>query len=302
MEQQRQAYLYAITAVCLWATVGSAFKISLQYIDFLQLLFYAALVSVVFLFIVLLLQGKIALLRTYSRSDYLRSMMLGFLNPFLYYLVLIKAYALLPAQEAVALNYIWPLMIVLLSIPLLKQKIGFRRVLAILISFFGVLVISTRGDLSALHFSNPAGDFLALGSALIWALFWIGNVRDPRDETAKLFLNFLFGFIFILIAAACFSGLTIPAKPGLFGALYLGLFEMGLTFIVWLKALQKSRTTAQVSNFIYVVPFLSLVIISIAVGEKILPSTVTGCVFIIAGILLQQIGGRVENGIAENRP
>ena len=123
MENQKQAYIYAILAVLIWSTVASAFKISLRYLDFLQLLFYASIVSIIILLIILLIQNKAVLLKKYSKKDYLHSALLGFLNPFMYYVVLFKAYSLLPAQEAQPLNYTWPIMLVLLAFPLLKQKI-----------------------------------------------------------------------------------------------------------------------------------------------------------------------------------
>jgi drug/metabolite transporter (DMT)-like permease len=129
---------------------------------------------------------------------------------------------------------------------------------------------------------------LALGSAVIWALFWIYNIKDKRDEVAKLFLNFSFGFVFILISIILSSKMTIPAMVGFAGATYVGIFEMGITFVLWLKALKLSRTTAQVSNLIYLSPFLSLVLIHLIVGEKILLSTIIGLIFIVAGIIIQQ--------------
>jgi len=205
MEKQKQAYTYAIIAVLLWSTVASAFKISLRYLDFLQLLFCASIISIIILSVVLLIQNKLILFKEYSPRDYLHSALLGFLNPFLYYVVLFKAYSLLPAQEAQPLNYTWPIMLVLLSIPLLKQKIRRKDALAIIIGFIGVVIIGTRGDLTTLRFSNPLGVFLAVGSSVIWALFWIYSVKDARDEVAKLFLNFVFGFIFVLIATLLFS-------------------------------------------------------------------------------------------------
>lgn len=295
MERQKQAYLYAITAVLFWSTVASVFKVSLRYLDFLQLLFFSSIASIIILFLILLIQNKLSLVGEYSGKDYLRSAMLGFLNPFLYYVVLFKAYSLLPAQEAQPLNYTWSIVLVLLSIPILRQKIGLKSILAIFISYFGVFVISTRGDILGLTFSNPIGVLLALGSSLIWALFWIYNIKDKRDEVAKLFLNFLFGFVFILIAMLLSSRLRIPSVAGIAGAAYVGLFEMGITFVFWLKALKLSRTTAQVSNLIYLSPFASLVLIRFVVGERILPSTIIGLVFIVAGIVLQQRVGRLDS-------
>lgn len=292
MKNQRQAYAYAALAVLLWATVASAFKISLRVLDFLQLLCYACAVSAIALFVVLLLQRKLGMLRRCTSRDYLHSALHGFLNPFLYYVVLFKAYSLLPAQEAQPLNYMWPIMLVLLSIPLLREKVTFTGLLAICISFSGVLVISTRGDVLGLGFTDLRGAALALGSAVIWALFWIFSIRDGRDEVVKLFLNFATGFVFVLVATVYFSEVEIPDIAGFLGSAYVGLFEMGITFVVWSRALRLSETTARVSNLIYLAPFLSLVIIHFLVGEKIVYSTVVGLTLIVTGIAVQQYNGR----------
>jgi drug/metabolite transporter (DMT)-like permease len=287
MDKQKQAYIHATIAVLFWATVASAFKISLRYLDYIELLFYASISSIVALCIILLIQKKLKLLATSTKRDYIRSALLGFLNPYLYYLVLFRAYSLLTAQEAVTLNYIWPIMLALLSIPLLRQRIGGLSILAIVTSFIGVFIIATKGDVLSFRFTNPGGAALALGSAVIWALYWIFNIRDKRDEIAGLFWNFVFGFIYILITMLVLSKFRMPDIRGLMGGTYVGLFEMGVTFALWLRALKMSRTTAQVGNLVYAAPFLSLVVISFVVGEKILVSTITGLIFIVLGILLQ---------------
>jgi drug/metabolite transporter (DMT)-like permease len=292
MKKQNQAYVYAACAVLFWSTVASAFKISLGYMTSLDLVLYSSLVSSIFLFAVLAAGNKLKLLFSYSLRDYIQSALLGFLNPFLYYAVLFKAYSLLPAQTAQPLNWTWPLMLVLLSVPMLKQKIGPKNIIAIIISFIGVLIISTQGNFLSLNFSNRTGVILALGSSVIWALFWIYNIKDRRDETAKLFLNFSFGFGYTLAAIMCFSTVKIPEFRGFAGAVYVGLFEMGLAFIVWMKALSMSKTTALVGNLIYMAPFLSLIVIYFVLGEKIHFSTVIGLIFIISGILFQQYVSR----------
>ena len=295
MKQQRKAYFYALSAILCWSTIGSAFKISLRYLDFLTLLLFASFTATVVLFIILLLQGKLKRLKNIRREDFLNSAFLGLLNPFLYYVVLLKAYELLPAQEAGTLNYIWPLVLVLLSIPMLHQKITGWSILAILISFSGIILISTHGQILSMHFSSPVGVILAVGSAIFWALYWIFNMKDRREEVSKLFLNFCFGFfyIFLTIAILRFFGLNWSRYPllpwqGITGAVYLGIFEMGVTFILWMMALKLSSTTAKVSNLIYLSPFVSLILIHFFVGEVILLSTVTGLLFIVGGIILQQ--------------
>jgi drug/metabolite transporter (DMT)-like permease len=246
----------------------------------------------VVLFFTLAVQGKISLLRTITLRNAGNSALMGLLNPFLYYVVLLQAYDRLPAQEAGTLNYIWPLVLVLLSIPILKQKIRLTSILAILVSFFGILLISTHGDLAAMHFEDPAGVLLAVGSAVFWALYFILNMKDPREDLSKIFLNFLFGFLYVLIYFLFRADFTIPVWQGIAGGIYLGLFEMGLPFVLWLKALKYSGTTARVSNLIYLSPFISLILIHFFVGEQILLSTIAGLVFIISGIVWQSFLGR----------
>jgi len=293
--QDRKAYTYALIVVLFWSTIASAFKISLRYSDFLHLTLFGTFVSLFIFFVILVIQNKLILLKNYSTKDYLLSAILGFLNPCLYYLVLLKAYSLLPAQVVQPLNYTWPIILVLLSIPLLKQKMKFQNVLAILISYLGVFVILTRGGISGFGAVNLCGVLLALGSTLIWALYWIFNIKDEQDAVSRLFVNFLFGFVFLLMVILLFSKITMPNIRGLLGAVYIGTFEMGITFVIWLRALKLSKTTAQVSNLIYLAPFLSLVIINFVVGEKILLATIIGLIFIVAGIIMQQYNRKVTS-------
>lgn len=299
VDDQKKAYLYATLVVLIWSTIASAFKISLRYLDFLQLLFYAAAVSLITLFVILVLQNKIHLLSACSVKDYGKSALLGFLNPFLYYIFLFKAYSILPAQQAVSLNYTWAIQLVILSIPILKQKIGVRSIAAIVISYIGVVIIASQGDMTTLRVANIEGILLALGSAVIWALFWIYNIKDKRDAVVKLFLNFALGFVYICIYLVINQRMKIPTLAGLAGAAYVGIFEMGITFVLWLTALRLSKTTAQISNLIYLTPFLSLLIINMVVGESILVSTIIGLIFIVTGIILQNY--RLRRSLT-NRP
>jgi drug/metabolite transporter (DMT)-like permease len=281
-----------MVAVLFWATSASAFKLSLRHVGVLSLLFIASATSTFAFGIYLLATKRLALLKAFTRKDYLWSAGLGFLNPFLYYVVLFKAYSLLPAQEAQPINFVWPLTLVLLSIPLLGQRIRFASILAILISFTGVVVIATRAtgpaDILRFRFSNSTGVLLALSTTIVWALFWILNAKDRCDEAVRLFVNFAFATGYILIALLLAGRLPMAPWQGLVGGVYVGLFEMGITFLAWLKALKAAPTTAHVVNLIYLVPFLSLLVIALVLGETILPSTVIGLVCIVAGILAQK--------------
>jgi drug/metabolite transporter (DMT)-like permease len=290
MNKQRTSYFFALTAVILWSTVASAFKISLRYLQPVQLLFYASISSCLVLLVILLIQGKGQEIFRLKKKDWFHSLKYGFLNPFLYYLVLFYAYDLLPAQQAQALNYTWAITLSLLSVPLLGQRMRLVDLAAILISYIGVLLISTKGNILGLKFESPAGVGLALFSTLIWALYWIVNIKDHRDPVTGLFLNFTCSIPMIAVYLFFTAGWRIQL-PGLLGAVYVGIFEMGVTYVLWLKALKGSSNTARIANLIFLSPFLSLVMIHFFVGEEILKSTLIGLVFIISGLLIQSTCG-----------
>jgi len=296
MLNQTRAYLLGLAAVLLWSTVASAFKISLRYLDPLQLLLYATAASTLLLAGILTYRGRLGAILSCTRRDFATSILLGFLNPFLYYLVLFEAYDLLPAQEAQPLNYTWVLTLAILSIPLLKQKLRPADLAAGLICYSGVLVIATRGDLLSFRFSDPLGVGLALGSTVIWALYWIYNTRDKLDPVLRLFLNFLFSMPFVLAACLLFSEISVTDSRGYLGAAYVGLFEMGLTFVLWLSALRLSASTARIANLIFLSPFLSLLFIHLFVGEQIVPSTLVGLALIMGGLLVQRLKARTADG------
>lgn len=288
MTNQTKATILALITVLIWSTVASAFKLSLRILSVAELLFFSSACSTLVLALVIMVQGRLKNLFSVSGRDVLTSAGLGFLSPFAYYFILFWAYDLLPAQEAQPLNYTWAITLSLLSVPLLKQPLRLVDLAALIISYSGVYVISTRGDLFSLEFSNPVGVGLALGSTIIWALYWIFNTQDDLDPACRLFLNFVFGTVFVGLAMLMTQGFSLPPLKGLLGALYIGSLEMGITFVLWSTALKLSRSAAQVSIFIYLSPFLSLVFIHILVGEVILPSTYAGLMLIIAGIGIQQ--------------
>ncbi len=288
MPDQRKATLHALSAVLMWSTVASAFKLSLRHMDPAQLLFYSSLASTACLGAILAAQGRLGLVFSMTRRQYVRSALLGALNPFLYYLILFAAYDRLPAQLAQPINYTWAITLTLLSIPLLGQKISRRDLVAVFVGYAGVLVISTRGDVTGMNVESPLGVGLALLSTILWALFWIVGARDDRDPVAGLLLNFAASLPMTLAVCLVTTGL-VPASPlGYLGAAYVGVFEMGLAFALWLSAMKNATNTARIANLIFLSPFLSLVFIHFVVGEDILPSTFAGLVLIMAGLAIQR--------------
>ena len=289
MTNQGKAYVFAGIAIFLWSTVATAFKIALRHLDFVQLLFIATWTSFLVYFLITLFQKKFFTLFSISTNELIHSAILGLINPFIYYLILFKAYSLLPAQVAQPLNMIWPIILVFLSIPLLKQKIAVKSFLALFISFAGVYLVSSQGMPFTFKISEPFGIVLAAGSSIIWSFYWILNVRDSRDEVHKLLLSFFFAGIYISILVPFVTDISSINLKGALVAMYAGIFEMGITFLLWLKALRLTSTTDKISNLVYLAPFFSLILIHIFVGETIFWTTVLGLCLIVGGIIIEKV-------------
>ena len=287
-KKDRQALLYGLAAVLAWSTVATAFKLALRELDVLQLLAYSVCFSAVALLSIVAWQGKLPLLREYAGQSPGYFLLMGLVNPVAYYLVLLHAYDLLPAQQAQAINYTWAISLAVLAVPLLGHKLNRRDLIALVLGYGGVLIIATRGHVLALEFDSVEGVGLALLSTLIWAAYWLVSTRNQRDPVACLCLNFAIAAPAALALCATFSSLVIPGWTGLAGAAYVGLFEMGVTFALWSTALRLSSGVSRVGNLIFLSPLVSLVFIATILGEAIHPATLVGLALIIPGVLLQQ--------------
>jgi drug/metabolite transporter (DMT)-like permease len=286
---QTRAYLFALLTVLSWSTVATAFKIALRELNYIQVLLIANTVALGVYGLILLFRREQVKILPLSGRDLGFSVFQALLNPFGYYLIIFKVYSVLPAQIAQPANFIWPVVLMLLSAPLLKQPIRLPGLLALLISFAGVIVLSSQGNLVHFRIKEPVGIALALSSSIVWSLFWIININDKRDDVLKLFLSALISLVFVFILASITGNLSSIFTKPLLPAVYIGLFEMGIPFVLWLKALQLSESTGKISNLIYLTPFLSLIFIHTILKERLYYTSLIGLCLIVSGILIQRI-------------
>ncbi|KAB1178693.1 DMT family transporter [Photobacterium damselae] len=297
---ERKALLYGLSAVLLWSTVASAFKITLNYFSPVQMLVVASAVSAIALTGISFYQGTLSQLK---RTLLLRPwyyLALGLINPLAYYLVLFKAYELLPASQAQPLNYSWAITLTLMAALFLGQKIRRQDWIACLFGYLGVIVIATKGDITALQFDSPTGVALALLSTLLWALYWIINTKNSADPVLGVLLGFLLSLPFSLgLSFAIDTWHSVPWQ-GWLAVSYVGLFEMGITFVLWLTALKLTTNTAKISNLIFISPFISLLLLATIIGETIAPSTIIGLGLIIVGLMIQQLKSSKQKKACHN--
>jgi len=302
MKTSNQAYLYGIAAICLWSTVATAFKLALAHFTPLQLVLVAVTTSIFALSMILLAQNKLGLIKGQFTARPWFYLQTGLLNPFLYYLVLFKAYDLLPAQQALSLNYTWAILLPLLSVPLLSQKLRKSDITAAIVAYFGVFVIATQGNLTNFSFESGTGVILALTSTVLWSLYWIVNTKDKGDPIISLLLSFLVGFPFILVTLLWTQTLPNWNVQAFAAGVYIGLFEMGVTFVLWLMALKKADRTASIITLVFMSPVMSIGFIAWILNEQIAQSTYVGLGLILTALALQQLLPHLNKLIPKSGP
>lgn len=297
----RLALAYGLGAVVLWSTMATAFKWALAFSSPMQLIALAATVSWVFFAARLCYRGTLSQLSHLSRLTVLRCLFLGFLNPGLFYWVLFTAYDLLPAQDAMAINYTWGLTLPFIAACFSRVLPSAVEACLALLSYMGILIIVTDGNLTSFEFENIGGVLLAIGSTVLWGLSWVINTRTVErgkvDSELALLLNFSMA-VPILWAILGITGSLPSLNTGtLLGGIYVGLFEMGIAFVLWMRAMQLTDTPIRVSSLIFLAPPLSLVFIATLLEEAVAASTLAGLVLILMGLAGQQIAsGRNSRG------
>ncbi|MFZ8977477.1 MAG: DMT family transporter [Pseudohongiellaceae bacterium] len=284
---QQKALLYGLAAVACWSTVATAFKLTLAELDVFQLVFFSTLTASLTLTGTVAATSGLPSLVKDLKEHWRITLAAGLMNPMLYYVILFQAYDLLPAQVAMSINYTWAIVLSLMAIVFLGQKILAADIGAAVICYGGVFVIATQGDITSFGDVSLAGIGLALLSTVIWAGYWTLNVADKRESLNGLCLNFLLALPLSLLACLLFSDLNVTMK-GVGGAIYVGLVEMAIAFLLWSRALKLTTNAARVSNLIFLAPFVSLVIINQLLGEPLFVTTFIGLVLIISGLLYQQ--------------
>lgn len=288
MKENNKAILYTIIAVLSWSTVATAFKITLRHFTYFEMLLVASISALIVFTINLTVQKKWREIKKMSAGQWRRLAFIGALNPVAYYLVLFKSYDLLPAQVAQPINYSWPIVLLILLALFAHQPIPKIKYIGMLCSLGGVALISLgTGGVNEQHLS-VSGLLLAFLSAFLWGGYWMLNNRNREiDSSITLFASFLFGSIYLIIAAPWMDA-DLVSLPGVLSAAYVGVFEMGIPFICFGLAIRKTNNPALVNQLCYLSPFLSLFLISTVLGEKIFFTTYCGLFLIVLGIAFNE--------------
>ena len=286
------AYAAGAGAVLCWASLAAAIGESLRVLPPAQVLFLGLLIAGVGLSAWQAWRGG----RPLPAWPGWRVALLGVYGIWGFHTLLVLALSLAPPVEANILNYTWPLWIVLLGTALPGHRLRPTMVLGAVAAFGGVVLVIAGprlgGGPAALDFASAhLGLGLALGAGLCWGSFTVllrysGAAKQPLMGLFSLLSALPAGVIMVL-------GGTPPLPPPAYWPplLYLGLIPLGLSFLLWERAVRTANVqTLGVLSFF--TPLLSTLLLSAVSGAPVKPTVWGGLACILAGSLLAGWGER----------
>lgn len=296
----KKPYLFAATAIFFWSTVATVAKLMMKDINNFQLLWMTSIFAGVFLLIVNLVTGNIKKLRDYKPKDYLISALIGLPGTFFYYVFYYAGTSIMAeASQAFIINYLWPIMSVVFACILLGERMTVRKIIAILMSFAGVIIVVAGKGIGAIDRNTLIGAALCILGAVSYGLFTGLNQKYYYDKRVSMMINYFVTFTLTTIINGVSGNLFVPTLAQIGGFAWNGIFTVAIANTAWAVALESGKT-AKISNLAYITPFLSLVWTFLILGEKISVWSVLGLAVIVSGILIQLGGEKTKSNNTES--
>ena len=269
------ANLYALGAIVLWATLA-ALGVSLQHLPPFLLTGLALVIGSV---------PAWPLVRQWRVPA--TTLLLGIYGLFGFHFLLFIALRMAPPVEANLVNYLWPLLMVVLAPLFLREvKLKGAHIAAAVVGFAGAAIAIVGGaGASSASASWSWGYLPAIGSAVIWASYSLATRRVPDFPTAAIGL---FGLLSGLLSLLCHVLLEAPASLSprdwtLVAA--MGLGPLGAAFFLWDRAL-KLGDPRHIGILSYLTPLLSTALLLAVSGREFSASIVVAAVMIVGAAVL----------------
>jgi drug/metabolite transporter (DMT)-like permease len=199
------------------------------------------------------------------------------------------------AINATLVNSCIPILIVLISRLLHRERLQLRQGLGVMTSLAGVLLIISGGDLASFGMLQyNVGDLLVFLAAIIWALYSVNLRKYPLGlhplayQTAIVIIGLVFLLPLYLLELA--AGRTMPMTPATVATIgYVALFASVLAFIFWNRAV--AELGANIAGpFIHLMPVFSTILAVVFLGETLSRIHLIAIPLIFGGIFMTTLG------------
>lgn len=284
MTESFKGTLFALLAVAMFATLGTGFKMAVTRMSSYSVVVWIAIWATLTLFCFLVQEKRVGSIVVEFRQRPFFFPVAGIVGLGVQQFLCLKTYEYIPASQAVILHYTYPLMMLLLSWLLFREKSDWWAFCCVVLGFVGVFVlVSAGGGVGDLRLS--IGVAVALGTAFSFALFCVLIKHASFSVTPGMFLMNLFGMLFLLCLLPLYPMQWSISGTDMLLMAYLGIFPTAVAFILWNRALRMIPTSRS-SNCALLVPILSLVCITLVLKERIGLMQALGMAIVLVSVFL----------------
>ena len=277
-------HLLALLSVLVWGATYVASDYLLQYYTAMQLLMLRFILGYL-----VLLAIKPRFLPITSVSQELSILAIALSGVLLYYVLENKAIQYGGATNVSILISTVPMWTLLMLCATSKNTMGFRHLFGFLAAIGGVVLVVYNGaaiDLSM----NAAAVLYSVGACICWSIY--SMLIDKHEKTDSILLTkrmLGYSLLFIMPLTLIFDGMPslapLATLPGIGSIGLLGIFGSGLCYVSWKKAIAQAGVV-NATNYIYLIPFITMAV-AVAFGwEEISVMGLIGSVLIVVGIIL----------------
>ena len=285
MTNKTKAVIYVLICIILWAMIPPVSKIAQSSLDNHQFLFWSSLISFVCLFSTAIFYKKVDQIKKYSKKEWFSVIALGLLGTYIYYLFLYLGYKEAKGLEVLVIQYTWPILIVVFSLFLLKEKLTLKKTIALGLGFLGVAVVLTKGDFSNVHIDNFAVIILVFLGASSFALFSVLSKKIHLEAIGVTAMYFLSATVASLFSMLYFSSFSLPTLNEWWPILLNGVLLNGFSYLLWINAL-KMTEASYLAPFVFITPVLSAVYLLVLFNEPVEFAYLFGLIcVVVAGII-----------------
>lgn len=284
LDNKKKALLLTGLAGFLWGTSFPAIKFGLRYMDAFTFAFLRFLVAALIMLSILLITKNFQFKLDKKRL----TLFLGVTNGVAYLLQYVGMVFTTASKASLFVNLsaVW---VALLSPIVLKEHLGGKKTLGVMVSLLGVFFVTTNLNWTSLSQGVLMGDLLVVSCGVLWAVFMVYN-KPLATAINNLFPYMMWILLFTLIPLlppAVFSGGAIVSLPleAWLTIFYNAIFCWVLPYYLWLKGLKHiSATTSAVVLLTEII--VAMIIATLALGEVLTLISGIGALFIILAILL----------------
>lgn len=263
-------YLFASISILFWSTLASV-TVRMNHVPPFLLLSVAFAVG-----------GLTGLAISRERQLSFKGIISSVYGVFGFHLFLFLAFRMAPPVETNLINYLWPLLLVLMTPLFIKeQRLGLNHILGGLSGFAGAYLLITGGKF-VFDLTFMKGYLFALISGFTWASYTLISKRSGSFPSSNITVACLISSVFSFGVHYYLEPTYIPKATELISMAYLGVGPMGAAFFTWNFALKQGDPRI-IGSLAYFTPFLSTVLLVLTTGDKLEWSSIAALLLIVGG-------------------